>query len=101
MIKKTRSPPSRHISKDTLDQMLAQEGLLAAAEAQAIKELIAEQITEIMRQKGVTKTVMARRMKTSRRQLDRLFDPNVTSVTLSTLRRAAGAVGRSLKIELV
>jgi antitoxin HicB len=44
---------------------------------------------------------MAARMKTSRRQLDRLFDPTIPSVTLDTLRRAANAVGRSLRIELV
>ena len=43
----------------------------------------------------------AARMKTSRRQLDRLFDPTIPSVTLNTLRRAANAVGRSLRIDLV
>ena len=42
---------------------------------------------------------MAARMKTSRRQLDRLFDPSIPSVTLDTVRRAANAVGRSLRIE--
>jgi len=40
-------------------------------------------------------------MKTSRRQLDRLFDPSVASVTLDTLRRAASAVGRTLRVDLV
>ena len=44
---------------------------------------------------------MAARMKTSRRQLDRLLDPAVASVTIDTLRRAASAVGRTLHIELV
>jgi transcriptional regulator GlxA family with amidase domain len=44
---------------------------------------------------------MAARMKTSRRQLDRLFDPAIPSVTLDTLRRAASSVGRSIRIELV
>jgi antitoxin HicB len=49
----------------------------------------------------LTKAEMAARMKTSRRQLDRLFDPAIPSVTLDTLRRAASAVGRSLRIDLV
>jgi hypothetical protein len=43
---------------------------------------------------------MAARMKTSRRQLDRLLDPAIPSVTLDTLRRAASAVGRTLRVEL-
>jgi len=54
-----------------------------------------------MEQQGLTKIEMAARMKTSRRQLDRLFDPTIPSVTLDTLRRAANAVGRSLRIDLV
>jgi antitoxin HicB len=54
-----------------------------------------------MQEQGLTKSEMAARMKTSRRQLDRLFDPSIPSVTLDTLRRAASAVGRTLRIELV
>ena len=50
---------------------------------------------------GLTKTATPQRMHTSRRQLDRLFDPSVQSVTLDTLRRAASAVGRTLRVELV
>jgi transcriptional regulator with XRE-family HTH domain len=53
-----------------------------------------------MQAQGLTKTVMAERMKTSRRQLDRLLDPASSSVTLDTLRRAAMAVGRTLRVEL-
>ncbi len=88
------------ISKETLDEFLAGQGILAACEDHAIKEIIAEQLAKAMKQQGLTKSAMAARMKTSRRQLDRLFDPDVTSVTLDTLRRAASAVGRTLRIEL-
>jgi transcriptional regulator GlxA family with amidase domain len=88
------------ISKETLDEFLASQGILAACEDHAIKEIIAEQLAKAMKQQGLTKSAMAARMKTSRRQLDRLFDPDVTSVTLDTLRRAASAVGRTLRIEL-
>ena len=86
---------------ETFDDFLNEQGLLAEAEELAIKELIAEQIMAAMEQEGVTKTVIAQRMQTSRRQLDRLLDPANTSVTLATLRRAAQAVGRKLKVELV
>ncbi len=88
------------ISKETLDEFLAGQGMLAECEDRAIKEIIAEQLAEAMKHQGLTQSAMAARMKTSRRQLDRLFDPKVTSVTLDTLRRAASAVGRTLRIEL-
>jgi hypothetical protein len=89
------------VSEETFDEFLAQQGLLERCELHAIKELIAEQLLAAMEEKGLTKVEMAARMKTSRRQLDRLLDPNIPSVTLDTLRRAANAVGRSLRIELV
>ncbi len=88
------------VSKETLDEFLASQGMLEACEDHAIKEIIAEQLAAAMKEKGITKTEMATRMKTSRRQLDRLFDPDIPSVTLATLRRAASALGRRLHIEL-
>ncbi len=89
------------VSEETFDDFLAEQGLLEACEEHAIKEVIAEQLAAAMKERGLTKSAMAARMKTSRRQLDRLFDPSIQSVTLDTLRRAATAVGRSLRIELV
>ena len=86
---------------ETFDEFLAGQGMLADAEELALKEIIADQIKEAMKAGGITKTAMAARMRTDRRQLDRLLDPKNPSVTLSTLRRAASAVGRSLRVELV
>jgi len=89
------------ISDETFDDFLEQEGLLAQAEEAALKEIIADQIKAAMAEQKLTKTEMAARMHTDRRQLDRLLDPTNPSVTLSTLRRAASAVGRTLRVELV
>jgi antitoxin HicB len=89
-----------HVSAETFDEFMANQNQLGAVEEQAIKEIIAEQLAETMKAKGITKTQMAARMHTSRRQVDRLFDPQITSVTLDTLRRAAQAVGRNLRVEL-
>ena len=89
------------VSEETFDDFLAEQGLLQVCENHAIKEIIAEQLAAAMKERGLTKTVMAERMYTSRRQLDRLFDPAIQSVTLDTLRRAASAVGRTLRVELV
>lgn len=91
-----------YIARDeTFDDFLAGEGSLAESEELALKEIIADQIKEAMAASGMTKTEMAARMRTDRRQLDRLLDPKNPSVTLSTLRRAASAVGRSLRVDLV
>lgn len=85
---------------ESFDEFLARDGLLAETEDAAIKEIIADQIKVAMDKKGLSKTAMAARMKTSRRQLDRLLDPDNPSVTLATLRRAATAVGKNLRVEL-
>ncbi len=85
---------------ERFDEFLGKDGMLAETEDAAIKEIIADQIMAAMDKKGLSKTAMAARMKTSRRQLDRLLDPNNPSVTLATLRRAARAVGRNLSVEL-
>jgi antitoxin HicB len=88
------------VSDETFDDFLASENMLAACEEDAIKEIIADQIRAAMKEPHLTKTAMAARMHTDRRQLDRLLDPTNPSVTLSTLRRAAAAVGRTLRVEL-
>ena len=83
------------------DEFLRQEGILEDAEAVAAKRVIAYQIAQAMKQARMTKSEMAHRMKTSRPSVDRLLDPSNPSVTLSTLERAAAAVGKKLKIELI
>ena len=88
------------ISHETFDDFLASENLLAACEEDAIKEIIAGQLRAAMKSQGLSKTAMAQRMQTDRRQLDRLLDPTNPSVTLATLKRAAAAVGRTLRVEL-
>lgn len=83
------------------DDFLAEEGLLAEAEAVAIKRVLAFQIAQIMNEQSLTKSAMAERMNTSRAALDRLLDPGNESVTLHTLERAASVLGKRLQIELV
>jgi len=85
----------------SLDSFLAEDGILESCEKQAIKEILADQIKAAMEREHLTKSAMALRMQTSRRALDRLLDPSNTSVTLHTLQRAALAVGRQLRLELV
>ena len=85
----------------SFDEFLAEEGILEVCEEQAIKQILADQIMAAMKKDSLTKSAMAARMNTSRRALDRLLDPKNTGVTLHTLQRAAVAVGRQLRLELM
>ena len=85
----------------SFDELLKKEGIYEEVTARAIKWVIARQLDALMQDQGLTKSSLAKRMKTSRAQLDRLLDPDNESVTLDTLTRAARAVGRHLRMELI
>lgn len=83
------------------DSWLRDEGIYEETTTAAIKRVLARQVEAAMKEQGVSKAEMARRMNTSRSQLDRLLDPANESITLDTLQRAAAAVGREVRLELV
>lgn len=85
----------------SFDDFLQDEGMLAEAEAVAFKRVIAFQLEETMAKKHITKTEMAKRMKTSRSAIDRLLDPLNTSITLATIESAVAAMGKRLQIQVV
>jgi antitoxin HicB len=85
----------------SFDSSLEEEGIHDEIEVLAQKRVIAWQIEQAMRETGISKVEMAERMHTSRTQVDRLLDPDNNKVQLDTLQRAARAVGRTLKLELV
>lgn len=82
----------------SFDDFLAEEGLLAETQAEAIKRVIAWQLSEFMTATDIKKTALAKEMHTSRAQLDRLLDPENTSVSLKTMVAAAQAMGKKLEI---
>jgi antitoxin HicB len=84
-----------------LDDFLQEEGILADVERAAIKEIVANQILNLMSEQKISKVEMSRRMGTSRSALDRLLDPSNASVSLKTLDKAASSLGRKLNIQLV
>jgi predicted XRE-type DNA-binding protein len=90
----------KHLGSD-FDDFLTDEGLLDEAEAVATKRVLAFQIAAAMEKSNLSKTAMARRMQTSRSALDRLLDPEVPSVTLLTIERAARVLGMKLRVEMV
>ncbi|MEC8080956.1 MAG: Fis family transcriptional regulator [Pseudomonadota bacterium] len=91
--------PNVHIGS-SFDDFLEETGVLAETNAVAIKRVIAWEIQQKIELEHISKSTMAKRMNTSRSALDRLLDPNNTSVTLHTLDNAAKALGKTLKIEL-
>jgi len=84
----------------SFDEFLEEEGLLEDATATAVKRIIAIQIARKMSADSLSKSEMARRMRTSRSALDRLLDPSNSAVTLQTLQSAASALGGRLKVQL-
>ncbi len=87
-------------SGSSFDDFLQDEGLLAETEATALKRVIAYQIEKEMAERHLSKSTLARMMRTSRSSLDRLLDPENASVTLLTLESVALALGKRLKVQL-
>jgi antitoxin HicB len=100
-VKKIDGKKSKGRIGSSFDDFLKREGIYEDVTARAIKRVLVRQLDDLMRREDITKTELATRMKTSRAQLDRLLDPENESVTLGTLARAAQAVGRHLRMELV
>lgn len=82
------------------EDFLKEQGTYEETTEQAVKRVLAFQIAQVMKEQNITKVEMARRLETSRSQLDRLLDPENDRVTLGVLSRAARVLGRSLKLEL-
>ena len=85
----------------SLEDFLNEEGIYEDATNYAVKRVLAWQVEQAMRDQGITKVEMARRMGTSRAHLDKLLDPENDKVQLDTVQRAAEAVGRRVRLVLV
>ena len=87
-------------SGSAFDSFLDQEGIREEVEAVAIKRVLAWQLEQAMKEQQKTKQSMARQLRTSRSQLDRLLDPRNISVTLDTITRAARVLGKRVIIRV-
>lgn len=85
----------------SFEDFLKEQGTYEATTEQAVKRVLAHQLTVAMKEQRITKVEMAKRLDTSRSQLDRLLDPSNDGITLAMLSRAASVVGRKLNIELM
>jgi antitoxin HicB len=85
----------------SIDDSLKEEGVFEKFQARAVKEVIAWQLGQAMKERKLSKRRLAVLMHTSRTQIDRMLDPNEGNVTIETLQRAAAIIGRKVQIELV
>ena len=85
----------------SFDEFLVEDGLVDSSREVATKRVLAWQLTQLMEEKSLSKTDMAKRMGTSRSALNRLLDPENESVTYSTLKKAAHATDQRIELNLV
>ena len=88
-----------HVGSD-FDDFLHEEKIYDEAQAIAVKRVLSFQLEQSMKKSRLTKSAMAKRMGTTRAQLDRLLNPENPSTTLTTVVKAAGALGQRVKISL-
>jgi antitoxin HicB len=91
---------NKHLGS-SFDDFLAEEGIYEEVTAVAWKRVLAWEVSEAMRKEGISKSEMAKRMKTSRSQLERFLDPDNPSVLLETVQKAAAAIGKRVTIGLI
>ena len=84
----------------SFDDFLKEDGIFEEVQAKALKRALSEQLDDAMQAINLSKADMAKRMETSRSQLDRVLDPGNLSVQLDTLMKAANAVGKTVEIKL-
>ena len=88
-----------HVGSD-FDDFLNEEKIFDEAQAIAVKRVLSFQLEQGMKKSQLTKSAMAKRMGTTRAQLDRLLNPENPSTTLTTVVKAAGALEQRVKISL-
>jgi len=87
-------------SGSSFDSFLDELGIREDVEAVAIKRVLAWQLERAMEEQQKTKQAMAKQLRTSRSQLDRLLDPRNVAVRLDTISRAARVLGKRLVIRI-
>ena len=98
---KKRANGKHSHSGSTFDSFLDEQGIREEVEAVAAKRVLAWQLAQAMKEQQKTKQAMARELRTSRSQLDRLLDPENTAVSIGTVTRAAHALGKRLVLRIV
>ena len=89
----------KHIGSN-FEDFLAEEGILEECRASAIKFKIAHELEKAMKDRNISKAAMAKQLKTSRTGVERLLDPENTSITLNTMAKVARLLGKRIEFAL-
>jgi antitoxin HicB len=89
----------KHIGS-SFEDFLKEEGIFEETTTVAVKRVLAWQVAKTMKELGISKLEMAKRMRTSRSQVDRFLDPDNDKVLLETVQRAASAIGKRVSLSL-
>jgi antitoxin HicB len=90
----------KHVGQ-SFEDFLQEDGIYEEVQLNALKKTIAHQIRSMMKEKGIRKTEMAIRMKTSRSSLERLLNEESFNITISTISKAAAVLGKRIELSLV
>ena len=89
----------KHLGSKFTD-FLAGDGILEECRASAIKFKLAHELEKAMNQQNISKAEIAKRLRTSRTGVERLLDPENTSITLNTMAKVATLLGKRIEFAL-
>jgi len=81
------------------DDFLKEQGIYDEVNELAAKKLITYQLQQAMLEQNITKSSIAKKMKTSRVAVDNILDPTFNT-SIDSLERFAYALGKRLTISL-
>lgn len=91
----------RKLIGETLEEFLKEQGIRDEIYEHAIKAVLAWQLGEAMRRQHLTKKALAEKLGTLRTEIYRVLDPQNEAVSPGTLKKAAAALGKRLKLDVV
>ena len=86
----------KHLGSN-VHNFLAKDGILEECPVAAIKFKISRELQKAMTERKLSKAEIAKCLKTSRTGVDRLLDPENTSITLNTMAKVADLLGKRIE----
>ena len=83
------------------DEFLNSRGIKEKVKSAVEKRVLSLQLERCRKESGLSKAELARRVGTSRTQIDRILDPQSQNLSLVTLERVAAVLGKKVHYELV
>ena len=85
----------------SLSDFLREDGTYKEVTLCAIKRVVAYQIDKRMKELDMTKTELAKKLNTSRTQVDRILDPEYTTIKIGEMIAATEALGLEIHLSII